>query len=307
MAIVFGFAVWLIATGAGHNSAEAFNPGKSNFTGIFYGILYAVIMFIGFETAANLGEEAADPKRVIPRAVLLSVIVSAVFYVVVAYALLAAFNFDMGQFLDPKNFPPLYSAAGMTTSGKFPELVQWLVVIDIAAVGLGTATGTSRGIFALARDGFLPRPFAYVHPRFKTPAVASGFLAAAAIVIVGVVWNREGLVQQNTGDLGTWFGFFQWGAAIGGFMLVFVYLLISLTGFLGQPGENRVLLAVAGVVGGAVSIAAMYGVIKGAPSFWALDKVWWEALLWALIGVALMIFFTSRGKLKAHDPTPIGP
>jgi amino acid transporter len=307
MAIVFGFAVWLIATGAGHNSAEAFNPGKSNFTGIFYGILYAVIMFIGFETAANLGEEAANPKRVIPRAVLLSVLVSAVFYVVVAYALLAAFGFDMAQFLDPKNFPPLYSAAGMTTSGKFPELIQWLVVIDIAAVGLGTATGTSRGIFALARDGFLPRPFAYVHPRFKTPAVASGFLAAAAIVVVFVVWNREGLVQQNAGDLGTWFGFFQWGAAIGGFMLVFVYLLISLTGFLGQPGENRVLLAVAGVIGAAVSIAAMYGVIKGAPSFWALDKVWWEALIWAGIGVVLMIFFASRGKLKAHDPTPIGP
>jgi amino acid transporter len=307
MAIIFGFAVWLIFTGAGHNSGDAFNPGSSNFTGIFYGILYAVIMFIGFETAANLAEEASNPKWAIPRAVLISVIVSVVFYVVVAYALLAAFNFDMAQFLDPKNFPPLYSAAGMTTSGKFPELVQWLVVIDIAAVGLGTATGTSRGIFALARDGFLPRPFAYVHPRYKTPAIASAFLAVAAIAVIAWVWITDGVVQPGQGDLGTWFGFFQWGATIGGFMLVFVYLLISLTGFLGQPGENRAMLAVAGVVGGAVSIAALYGVIKGAPSFWALNKVWWEALLWAAIGVGLMIYFTSRGKLKAHDPSPIGP
>jgi amino acid transporter len=307
MAIIFGFAVWLIFTGAGHNSADAFNPGKSNFTGIFYGILYAVIMFIGFETAANLGEEAKDPKWAIPRAVLISVVVSAFFYVVVAYGLLAAFNFDMAQFLDLKNFPPLYSAAAITTSGKFPQLVQWLVLLDIAAVGLGTATGSSRGLFALARDGFLPRPLASVHPRYKTPAVASAFLAIAAIIVIAVVYKTDGFVQTTPNDPGTWFGFFQWGAAIGGFMLVFVYLLISLTGFLGQPGESRAGLAIAGLLGAAVSIAAMYGVLKGAPSFYALNKVWWEALIWAVLGVGLMVLFTSQGKLKAHDPTPIGP
>ena len=55
----------------------------------------------------------------------------------------------------------------------FSEIVQWLVVIDIAAVGLGTATGTTRGVFALARDGHLPSALAAVHPRFKTPHVAA--------------------------------------------------------------------------------------------------------------------------------------
>ena len=49
----------------------------------------------------------------------------------------------------------------------FGEIVQWLVVIDIAAVGLGTATGTTRGFFALARDRHLPRPLAAVHPKLQ--------------------------------------------------------------------------------------------------------------------------------------------
>jgi amino acid transporter len=311
MAVIFGFAIYVIAKGGtAGNSADAFNPGATgtNWTGIFYGILYAVIMYIGFETAANLAEETSDPKRQIPRAILLSVVVSAVFYVVVAYALLAAFGFDMAKFLDLANFPPLYSGAAIMgdSGGNFAQLVQWLVVLDIAAVGLGTATGTSRGIFALARDGFLPKQFAYIHPRYRTPAVASAFLAIASIVVVIVVYLTDGLVQAAQGDLGTWFGFFQWGATIGGFMLVFVYLLISLTGFLGQPGENRALLAVAGVVGVAVTVAALYGVLKGAPAFWALNKVWWEALLWGLLGVGLAVLFTSQGKLKPHDTTPIG-
>ena len=50
------------------NSVAPFNPGESTASGIFYGVLYAVIMFIGFETSANLAEETADPRRQIPRA-----------------------------------------------------------------------------------------------------------------------------------------------------------------------------------------------------------------------------------------------
>ena len=69
-----------------------------------------------------------------------------------AWALLLAFGLNVGELL--KSFPPLYVATGNPDFGgdTFSEIVQWLVVIDIAAVGLGTATGTMRGIFALARD-----------------------------------------------------------------------------------------------------------------------------------------------------------
>ena len=96
-------------------------------------------------------------------------------------------------------------------------------------------------------------------------------------------------------DPGVWFGFFQWGATAGGFCLVLVYLAISATGFLGQPGESRIGLAVAGTVGGVASIAALYGVVKGAPPFYALNKIWWEVGLWVVIGLGLMVLYSSRG------------
>ena len=80
-----------------------------------------------------------------------------------------------------KNFPPLYAATANPDFGgdRFCEFVQWLVVIDIAAVGLGTATGTTRGIFALARDRHLPSALAAVHPRYKTPYVAATAIASS--------------------------------------------------------------------------------------------------------------------------------
>ena len=63
------------------------------------------------------------------------------------------FGLDVNAWLEA--FPPLYALSSDPNYGgtAFGELVQWLVVIDIAAVGLGTATGSSRGLFALARDG----------------------------------------------------------------------------------------------------------------------------------------------------------
>ncbi len=300
MLIIAGFAVYIILKGGGSgNSVDPFDPGQSTASGIFYGVLYAVIMFIGFETAANLAEETAEPRRQIPRAILISVVVAAIFYTALAYALMIIFGLDLDTFL--KSFPQLAVAAAggadpSIGSTRFGELVEWLIVIDIAAVALGTATGSSRGLFALARDGRLPRQLAAVHPRYKTPYVAAGVTAIASIAVIVLVHLTDGLVLNDpTTDPGEWFGFFQWGAAFGGFCLVLVYLAISLTGFFGQPGENRVALAVAGAVGTITMCAAVYGVVKGAPALWRLDRVWWISLIWIGLGVVVLMILQARG------------
>ena len=173
VAVVFAWAIYVILKGGSDGfSLRPFNPGESSFTGITYGIVYAGLIFVGFESAANLAEETAEPKRNIPRAIFYSVLAAGIFYVVLAWALVLAFGLNVGELL--KNFPPLYVATANPDFGgdTFCELVQWLVVIDIAAVGLATATGTSRGLFALARDRHLPSTLAAVHPRYKTPYVA---------------------------------------------------------------------------------------------------------------------------------------
>ena len=183
--VIFAWAIYVILKGGSDGfSLRPFDPseasvgGTSAFTGITYGIVYAGLIFVGFESAANLAEETAEPRRNIPRAIFYSVAAAGVFYVVLSWALVLAFGLNVGELL--KNFPPLYVATGNPDFGgdTFSEIVQWLVVIDIAAVGLATVTGTVRGVFALARDRHLPRPLAAVHPRYRTPYVAASVIAS---------------------------------------------------------------------------------------------------------------------------------
>ena len=115
--------IYVILKGGSNGfSLRPFNPGESSFTGITYGIVYAGLIFVGFESAANLAEETAEPKRNIPRAIFYSVIAAGIFYVVLAWALLLAFGLNVGDLL--KNFPPLYAATSNPDFGgqRFGEL-----------------------------------------------------------------------------------------------------------------------------------------------------------------------------------------
>ena len=130
-----------------------------------------------------------------------------------AWALLLAFGLDLAALF--KNFPPLYAATSNPDFGgtRFGEFVQWLVVIDIAAVGLGTATSTMRGIFALARDDHLPRLLAAVHPvqdavHRRLGGLDRGDHRRADRELDGR--TRPGLDADPA-----WFPFFQFGATSG--------------------------------------------------------------------------------------------
>src|SRR5579875_1987580 len=68
------------------NTFAAFGVAHSSWNGVFHGILFAVTLFIGFEAAASIGEEARDPHRAIPVALIGSVALAGLFYLLVTYA-----------------------------------------------------------------------------------------------------------------------------------------------------------------------------------------------------------------------------
>jgi amino acid transporter len=72
MLVVGVFFIFVIVKLGSANSAKAFNPSSAadGWSGIFFGVLYGVLMFVGFETAANLAEETPNPRREIPIAVM---------------------------------------------------------------------------------------------------------------------------------------------------------------------------------------------------------------------------------------------
>src|SRR5438270_1154318 len=88
--VVFvALALTLITAAGGNNTLSVFAPNTGNtkgFGSVFPGMIYAILAFIGFEASAPLAEEARDPRRTIPRAVILSCLLIGVFYLINYYA-----------------------------------------------------------------------------------------------------------------------------------------------------------------------------------------------------------------------------
>src|SRR3954451_22370149 len=77
IAIFGGLALWMLVSNAGDLNAQPFNPNHANgdWSGVFKGMVFAILAFIGFEASAPLGEEARHPRWAIPRAVIGSAVV----------------------------------------------------------------------------------------------------------------------------------------------------------------------------------------------------------------------------------------
>jgi amino acid transporter len=89
IAVFAALAVWMILSNLGDLTLQTFNPSHAaagTYNGIFKGMVFAILAFIGFEAAAPLGEEARNPRWAVPRAVVLSAIGIGLFYVLCSYA-----------------------------------------------------------------------------------------------------------------------------------------------------------------------------------------------------------------------------
>ncbi len=140
-------AIVIIARGGdAGNTLQAFNPSLAPLSGLFGGVLFAITLFIGFETAASLGEETANPRRSIPRAVIGTVLITTVFYLLVIYAT------DIGFGLNHTNKWDLVALDTLATryvGSWLAVLVDIAILFDAFAVMSAFMATTARGFFAL--------------------------------------------------------------------------------------------------------------------------------------------------------------
>jgi amino acid transporter len=305
MAVVLVFLITVIVDLGGDNDfAKAFDPSPmpDGFTGILFGVLYGVLAFVGFETAANLAEETADPKRSIPRAVLGAVVIVTIFYLIAAYVEVAGFGFDLAVILDPAvATAPLFALADPSSgfgSEFWLKALLLVVLLDMLAVYVGAGVASTRGVFALARDRRLPKMAASVS-RFGTPTGAIVLLIVIQALWILLAEGNDTIFAQE--GLPHYFAIFAWGAAFGAVALIVVYLLLSVSGLVGlSTDEGYGGVVVAGLVGIAVSGAALFG------SFYEVPSPLWLASLYALIwgAIGLVVMLAVRGRAPASEALP---
>jgi APA family basic amino acid/polyamine antiporter len=147
--------------------------------GIFAGAALIFFIYIGFEDVANLAEETHEPRRDVPRALLISVMLTTVIYLLVAWVVLALAT----PATLAASESPLTAAAATIT----PALGWTLAITALfatASTALISLISISRLLFGMARDGALPGVLARLTPERRTPWVAALALFAAACALL---------------------------------------------------------------------------------------------------------------------------
>src|SRR3954462_2359859 len=192
IAIFAGLAIWMLISNAGDVNLQPFNPhhADGSWSGVFRGMVFAILAFIGFEAAAPLGEEAKNPRRSVPIAVVGSALLIGLFYVLCAFAWVFGAGFDnfvaQATGADPwRNLGKVFWSTG--------RIIVFLAICNsIAANSNAAVNAATRVFYALARNGLATRSFAHTHARFKTPHVAIIGMSVFAFVLalaVGIGWG----------------------------------------------------------------------------------------------------------------------
>ncbi|GAA2658908.1 APC family permease [Streptomyces vastus] len=305
MVVVLAFSLVIIFRGGQNGeswSVEPFNPFAVGSLNLLFGVLYGINMFIGFESAANLAEETSDPKRHVPRAVMLSLGIVGVYYVVVAYAQVMGFGLDAEAWKNSVFPLETLSYGGEFGSAAFGNFLAVLIILDILAVAIGVGVASTRGMLSMARSGRLPSKLAVLHHRFRTPVWGAVLMGAVSCVaIVGVRVGGDRMFGQGAGQP-QWASAFGWMAGFGGTGMAIMYLVVGAAGVKGLWNHvSRTKLLIAGSTGVAVAAGAVFGSFYQAAS--PLDTVPWALLVWVALGAVWSLFALGRSSGQGEPVT----
>lgn len=185
IAIFLVVAVLLVANADNPVDTSVFVPANGDYMPALQGMVFCLLAFVGFEAAAPLGEETREPKRTIPRAVILSALLIGLFYIFCYYAATVYFGPGKMQadFLGFADANPWGGMAEEVLPGIGSLLVTFAIINSSLANANAGAIASTRSIFSLGRGRLLPGWFAAVHPVHRTPVNAVHFQGAFAIVL----------------------------------------------------------------------------------------------------------------------------
>jgi putrescine importer len=164
--------------------AEPFLPDGGEASAVLGGAAILCLSFLGFDAVSTLSEETRDPRRRIPRAIMLVTLIGGALFIVVSYA---------GHLVFPRyaEFTDVDSAAldvvGAAGGAALTAFFTAAYIAGCFGSAMASQASVSRILYAMGRDGALPaRIFGRLHRRFHTPALATtvvGVLSLIALVI----------------------------------------------------------------------------------------------------------------------------
>ena len=190
----------VIIVGASYIDIDNWTPFMPNqFSGVMAGVSGVFFAYIGFDAVSTLAEESKNPQRDLPRGMIYSLIICTVVFIILALVLTGMVSYTALNVSDP--LAEVFALKG----------IKWMLfIVSIAAVVAMTSVilvfqmGQPRIWMAMSRDGLLPKKFAEIHPKYKTPAFST--LITGLVVGIPIFFTTPKFVLDFT-SIGTLFAF----------------------------------------------------------------------------------------------------
>jgi basic amino acid/polyamine antiporter, APA family len=188
--LVIGVGLFHVDTGNYH---PFFPYGLS---GAFTGAATVFFAVFGYDAMSTAAEESRDSQRHMPKAIIYSLVISMVLYVLACLVLTGMQKYDR---IDKESgFSTAFKAVGL---GGVADIIAVGAIIGILTVMFTFMLGVTRVWFAMSRDGLLPRWFAKTHPTRHVPTRVTWIVGVASAVIAGFLPIEEAAELTNIGIL----------------------------------------------------------------------------------------------------------
>lgn len=163
-------------------------PGDVSMTAVMTASVFGFLSWAGFESGTSLGEETRNPKRVLPKALTLAVVLAGAIYVLVMFAQTVGYGTDAAGVEAFAGASSTLTDLGSTYIGPWFSVLISIIAFFVAFASLLSSTAAAaRLLFALARDGFGPARFAEVSPKTGVPTVAVIAVTVLTVLLAGLL------------------------------------------------------------------------------------------------------------------------
>ncbi len=288
MAFVFAAGMYILFHSS-YNTIQVFNINRSSggLYGFFVGTITGpVTAYIGYSSVVGFAEEAKFPKRTMKKAIVTSLLMTAVFETLIMYSITVGTS--------PSNLSSIANtyAPALFLTKQYMGVAFASIVLAVALIGEVTSpltfgSSAARVGYALARDGFFPKSFAKIHGKYGTPYVSTLFVFAFS-VIVSVV-TQVIMVAKYGVETGFFYSIIFWVVALT-FMNLLYHSIVNetLPLLMHRLKEMSIVKHVLGpTIGTAITVLVFYYTFLGIaiPMIYVIPVI----VLWIAFGFWLVI------------------